>query len=614
MSIVLIGLPASGKTTVGVKVAERLGVDFVDTDAMVEGRTGKLVAEIFAEEGEAEFRRLEEEAAADALSSAGVVSLGGGAIMNPRIREMVGGHQVVWLDVSVKTLTRRAGMARLRPLLLGDVRAQMTALAAERLPVYEQAATWRVDAEQSVSQVVSQILKLVSSLPPAMPSSPAAMPSPFAVVPSPLAAMPPSPVVVPSPPAVVPSSPVVVPSPPVVVPPSPVVVPPSLVVVPPPLVILPQAGSPYPLPATPAEDPAPCVVVEVDTDHPYEVLVGRRAVSRAGEILEGASRTALLHPPVLRSQAVRLAESLPGPTLVEVPEGERAKTADVLDHCWRALAQAGVTRSDAVVGLGGGSTTDLAGFVAATMLRGISYLAVPTTVLGMADAAVGGKTGINLPEGKNLVGAFYEPRAVLCDLDLLDGLPAEEVRSGLGEILKCGFIADPGILDLAEQDPARLGDTSSGEFADALTRAVRVKAGVVSADFRENSASGAGREALNYGHTLGHAIEKVEGFTWAHGCAVSVGMVFAAEVALRLGMIRQDVVDRMRRILKSVGLPVQYSSAPWGRIREAMSLDKKSRGSHLRLVLLDGIGRVRVVPDVDEDVLRQSFLAVGGVE
>jgi len=552
VSIVLIGLPASGKTTVGLELAERLGVDFLDTDAMVEERTGSLVGEIFASEGEDRFRELEEEAASEALKGTGVVSLGGGAILNPRIRTMLEGHQVVWLDVSVKTLTRRAGMNKLRPLLLGDLRKQLTALAAERLPLYEQTATIRVDGELPVNEVVSQILADL-----AIPPQGGSPSSDEYDVPS---------------------------------------------------ANLPKSGSPGPgVEVTP-------VVIRVSTDHPYDVLIGRGVSAKASYYLAGVSRTAILYPSVLDPQAIRLARGLPRPIRVEVPDSEEAKTSEVLAWCWRTLAEAGMTRSDAVIGLGGGSTTDLAGFVAATMLRGIAYLSVPTTVLGMADASLGGKTGINLPQGKNLVGAFYEPRAVLCDLDLLAGLPAEEVRSGLGEILKCGFIADPQILDIAEHDRNRLTDVESDEFAEVLTRAIKVKADVVSADFRENSASGPGREALNYGHTLAHAIEKVEGFTWAHGFAVSVGMVFAAEVALRLGMIGEDVVTRMRRILKSVGLPVQYSDAPWGTIREAMSLDKKSRGPHLRLVLLNGIGSVEVVPDIDEEILRQSFLAVGGVE
>ena len=561
VSIVLIGLPASGKTTVGQALAQALSVSFVDTDHLVERRTGKLIREIFADEGEERFRQLEEEAARDALAGEGVVSLGGGAIMNPAISKMVEPHQVVWLDVSVTTLTRRAGMNQLRPLLLGDIRAQLSTLAEQRLPVYEQAATWRVDAEQPVDKIVSEILQHVS------------------------------------PPGEKATSPVIPPT--SVTPPAPVILPPD--------VILPQAGSP----TASQPDPAPRTI-DVHADHSYTVLIGRAVSSRAAQLLTGASRTAILHPPVLATQAARIAQTLTNPLLIEVPQGEQAKTPDQLVRCWRGLAQAGITRSDAVIGLGGGSTTDLAGFVAATMLRGIAYLSIPTTVLGMADAAVGGKTGVNLPEGKNLVGAFYEPQAVLCDLDLLTGLPRDEIRSGLAEILKCGFIADPAILDVAERTPSNLLDTGSDEFADVLTRAISVKAEVVSADLRESSVTGAGREALNYGHTLGHAIEKVEGFTWAHGYAVSVGMVFAAEVACALGLIGEDVVALHRQVLSCVGLPISYSGAPWTQIREAMSLDKKARGTHLRLVLLDGIGHVRVVPDVSEDVLRQSFLSIGG--
>jgi len=598
VSIVLIGLPASGKTTVGMEVAGRLGMDFADTDAMVEERTGKLIGEIFADEGEAYFRQLEEEAAAEALMGISVVSLGGGAVMNPRIREMLFPHQVIWLDVSIVTLTRRAGMTKLRPLLLGDVREQLTVLAADRLPVYEQVATWRVDGELPVYEVVAQILSLISGT--AIPPD-----SPIAPVNTPVAALPA--------PDVLPDLPVTGPEIDVIEPQA------DLNLVQSgswedeeyPLLLV-QAGSrPPSYESTPTDMPS---VIRVNTDHPYNVLVGHGVAPRVVDYLSGVSRAAIVYPPVLDPQAIALAKSLPHPIRVEVPDSEQAKTSDVLDWCWRTLAEAGVTRSDAVIGLGGGSTTDLAGFVAATMLRGMTYITIPTTVLGMADASLGGKTGINLPQGKNLVGAFYEPCAVLCDLDMLATLPAEEVRSGLGEILKCGFIADPEILHIAERDEARLSDTGSPEFADALTRAIRVKAGVVSADFRENSTTGAGREALNYGHTLAHAIEKVEGFTWAHGFAVSVGMVFAAEVASRLGMVTEDAVTRMKRILKSVGLPVRYSGAPWAQIREAMSMDKKARGSHLRLVLLDGIGKVRVVADVDEDLLRESFHAIGGVE
>lgn len=519
MNLVLIGLPASGKTTVGAMAAQRLGVAFTDTDALVEARSGQSVQEIFAEAGEPRFRELEQQAVAEALSTSGVVSLGGGAIMSPAVRGLLAGHRVVWLDVSVTTLTRRAGMNRLRPLLLGDVRARLTQLAAERRPFYEAAATCRIDGEQPVDAVVSQVLDCAANV----------------------------------------------------------------------------------------------RAIRVASDHPYDVRIGRGIAERVGGELAGVGQTAIFHPGVLSAQAAGLAALVPGPLLVEVPAGESAKTTEVLVRSWRTLAGAGFTRSDAVIGLGGGATTDLAGFVAATLLRGIAFVTVPTTVLGMTDAAVGGKTGINLPEGKNLAGAFYEPRAVFCDLDLLSGLPLDEVRSGLAEVVKHGFIADPAILQAADRDPAGMCDTGSESFAESLTRAIRVKADVVSQDFRERgTATTVGREALNYGHTLGHAIEQVEGFTWAHGYAVSVGMVFAAEVGARLGLIGAAEVAYHRDLLSSLGLPVTYSGAPWATVRAVMGRDKKARGAHLRLVLLDGIGRVRVEADVDEAILAESYQAVGG--
>jgi 3-dehydroquinate synthase len=234
-----------------------------------------------------------------------------------------------------------------------------------------------------------------------------------------------------------------------------------------------------------------------------------------------------------------LTESGIEPVRIDLPDGEAAKTAQVAARCWSVLGAAGFTRSDAVIGLGGGSTTDLAGFVAATWLRGVRLVTVPTSLLAMVDAAVGGKTGINTPEGKNLVGAFYEPLGVLCDLDALRGLSLPELRSGMAEVVKCGFIADPEILTLVEDDPAVALDPDGPVIAELVRRAIQVKATVVSADLRESTSVGTnvGREALNYGHTLGHAIEQHEHYRWRHGEAISTGMVFVAELARRAGLI-----------------------------------------------------------------------------
>ena len=354
--------------------------------------------------------------------------------------------------------------------------------------------------------------------------------------------------------------------------------------------------------------------VDVLAEQPYQVLIGHAVSALLPEYLDGVERVAIIHPTSLAPLASRIADGLDQEVrLIGVPEAEGAKTAAVLQHCWESLAGAGFTRADAVLGLGGGATTDLAGFVAATWLRGVRYIALPTTVLAMVDAAVGGKTGINLPAGKNLVGAFHEPFTVLADLDFLATLPEVELRSGLAEILKCGFIADPEILAGFEADPQAAIQPTERQ-AGLIRRAVAVKAAVVSADLRERTGAGTdiGREALNYGHTLGHAIERHQHFGWRHGQAVSVGMVFAAELARRLDLVDADLVARHREVLHAAGLPVRYDGAAWPDLRAAIALDKKARGHSLRFVLLRGLARPSMVADPPEVTLHDAFRAIAG--
>jgi 3-dehydroquinate synthase len=265
-----------------------------------------------------------------------------------------------------------------------------------------------------------------------------------------------------------------------------------------------------------------------------------------------------------------------------------------------------------VVGVGGGATTDLAGFVAATWLRGVRVVHVPTTLLGMVDAAVGGKTGINTAEGKNLVGSFHEPAGVLCDLAALDTLSRNEVVSGLAEVVKCGFIADPEILDLVEAEPDAAVDPHSGLLRDLVERAVRVKAAVVAGDLREATSAGGqvGREALNYGHTFGHAIERVERYRFRHGAAVAVGMVYVAELARLAGRLDEATADRHRVVLERVGLPTSYSGGSWEQLHDAMRLDKKSRGDRLRFVVLDGLARTGILEAPDPQLLTAAYAEV----
>ncbi|MFL6089789.1 MAG: 3-dehydroquinate synthase [Aeromicrobium sp.] len=352
------------------------------------------------------------------------------------------------------------------------------------------------------------------------------------------------------------------------------------------------------------------------TGGPYEVVVGHGVTSELRGLLDGVSRVAVIHPPTLRDRAERLRASIVTDGmdvhLIEVPDGEAAKTAEVLGFCWQVLGSAGFTRSDAVVGLGGGSTTDLAGFVAASWLRGVAFINLPTTVLGMVDAAVGGKTGINTAAGKNLVGAFHEPAAVLCDLDFLGTLSPAELRSGMAEVAKCGFIADPSILELIEAAAPAVLDATSVLLAELITKGIAVKAATVERDLKETSGAagaGIGREALNYGHTLGHALERIHGYRLRHGEAISIGMVFAAELAHRTGSIDTDLLDRHRHVLRLLGLPTT-TTVPFGPLLDAMRVDKKTRGNTLRFVVLNGLANPTILSGPDEAILRDSHAAL----
>lgn len=340
----------------------------------------------------------------------------------------------------------------------------------------------------------------------------------------------------------------------------------------------------------------------------YDVLVGRQLLGELGSLIgTKARRVAVIHPEALASTGEALRDDLADQgfeaVAIQVPNAEEAKTIEVAAYCWKALGQSGFTRTDVIVGVGGGATTDLAGFVAATWLRGVRWVAVPTTVLAMVDAAVGGKTGINTAEGKNLVGAFHPPAGVLCDLAALDSLPVNDYVSGLAEIIKAGFISDPVILDLIEGDPEAARTPAGPHTAELIVRSIQVKADVVSSDLKESGL----REILNYGHTLAHAIEKNERYKWRHGAAVSVGMVFAAELGRLAGRLDDATADRHKTVLAAVGLPLTYRGDQWPKLLETMKLDKKSRGDLLRFIVLDGLAKPTVLEGPDPSVLVAAY-------
>jgi 3-dehydroquinate synthase len=352
---------------------------------------------------------------------------------------------------------------------------------------------------------------------------------------------------------------------------------------------------------------------------PYDVVVGEGLLDRLPGLLgEKVRRVAVLHPVALAPLGERVRESLAAAGYdahaLELPDGEAAKDVSVAAFCWSVLGRCGFTRSDAVVTVGGGATTDMGGFVAATWLRGVKVVHVPTTLLGMVDAAVGGKTGMNTAEGKNLVGAFHEPSGVLCDLATLATLPRNELVSGMAEVVKCGFIADPTILEVVERSPEEAVTVGSPAMRELVERAVRVKLDVVAADFRETGggAGHPGREALNYGHTLGHAIERAERYTYRHGAAVSIGMVFVAELARLAGRLDEGTAERHRSVLDALALPTSYTGAEWPDLLATMRIDKKSRGDLMRFVVLEGLARPVVLEGPPEELLEEAFRAVSG--
>ena len=355
--------------------------------------------------------------------------------------------------------------------------------------------------------------------------------------------------------------------------------------------------------------------IDVAAENPYTVLVGRGVRQELAATVSGlgAGTALLIHQPPLAEVAEQVRAELAAAGVdanrVQVPDAEDGKALEVAGYCWEVCGHVGLGRRDVVVSLGGGAVTDLAGFVAATWMRGVRVVHVPTTLLAMVDAAVGGKSGINTASGKNLVGAFHEPASVLVDLTTLDTLPPAELTAGMAEVVKAGFIADPAILELVEADPRAALDPAGSVLPELVRRAITVKAEVVSSDLRESHL----REVLNYGHTLGHAIERREDYRWRHGAAVSVGLVFAAELARAAGRLDDATADRHREVLTSLGLPVTYVPSALPELVDAMRGDKKARAGTLRFVVLDGLATPGRLEGPDPALLERAYGALCGV-
>jgi len=343
--------------------------------------------------------------------------------------------------------------------------------------------------------------------------------------------------------------------------------------------------------------------IHVSADREYDVLIDFDYLKELSELSLGRTRVAVVFSESMKDRIPQFEAGDCEFFYLPIPDGETGKSPAVLAQAWNWLGAAGFTRADLIVGVGGGAVTDFAGYLAASWLRGMDWIAVPTTVAGMVDAAVGGKTGINSDYGKNLIGAFHSPIAVLIDPTWLTTLSDRDFAAGLAEVVKCGFIADGEILNLIASKSLADIRASSELTVALIERSVAVKARVVSGDFKESF----DREILNYGHTFGHAVELLSKYSLRHGECVSIGMAFIAYLSENLKLITPELRALHIDTLVQLGLPVSYSGAQWPELLAAMKLDKKSRGNELRLVVITDIGKTQRLENPIESELIAAY-------
>lgn len=572
-AIILVGLSYSGKSAVGRLIADRLGWPFIDTDDQAVALAGaKSIPAIFAEWGEVRFRGLESQSLGLACSRGkAVIATGGGIVLNGGNRAMLSGSGIVfWLDARPSTLHQRLLQDQqanaspvVRPLVQGeDALAKITTLKEQRLPLYVSVADWVVPTDYlTPEEVAEEVLRAYGRLRGRL----------------------------------------------------------RLPTIPVPELAL-DAGEESPHAGASPSTGAGAVAVVATNGGSYPIFVGPKLLNglptRLKQLGLSSSTYLLTDEHVYAHYGERVKGLLQehGFSVRDyvIPAGEQSKRLDIVEGIYHWLAAQRAERSHTIIALGGGVVGDLAGYVASSYLRGMPYVQAPTTLLAMVDASIGGKTGVNLAEAKNLVGAFYQPQMVLIDVELLRTLGVRELTEGWAEVIKHALIRDPALLEEMESNVERLTTLDTRSVAHTVAVSAAIKAEVVSQDERESGV----RAILNYGHTIGHGLEAATGYQgFLHGEAVAVGMMGAARISQRMGLLSEPEVERQRRLLEAFGLPTRCPGVDLDGVRAAMALDKKVQDKKQRWVLLTRLGEATVRDDVPVEVVEETLqeLAAGNV-
>ena len=557
--IVLIGFSGTGKSAVSPLVAQQLGWRVIDTDHLVEVGAGTDVSDIFRACGEGGFRRLEEEAVRQATEQEKVIiSCGGGAVLSSENRYLLARDTlIVCLEARPETIVSRLGEERRddlpeRPLLAGaDLPRRVRDLKARRQPLYA-LADWIVHTDGlAPDQVADEVVRVWRELSPALLSDNHRLES---------------------------------------------------------------FGSP--LDVQIADDSGDIAVRTPSASYP--VRIGWGLLGQLGQLMKeegfGGRAFVVSDTDVFARYGDAAVASLRGVGLnarsFTVPVGEAAKSLTTVASAYEWLVSEQAERGEPIIALGGGVVTDMAGFVAATFLRGLPLVQVPTSLIGMVDAAIGGKVGVNLPQAKNLVGSFYQPCSVLVDVSALRSLSPRQLTSGWAEVIKHAMIADGPLLELLEQRSEEVIDLRPEVTAEVIRLSIAIKADVVGRDEHEQVGP---RTFLNYGHTIGHALEAATEYdAFLHGEAVAIGMTAAAYISDRLGLLSGNVRERQADLLRNFRLPMEASGLNREKVREAILLDKKVQQQAVRWVLLEGIGRPVIRDDVPADVVEEAIASVLG--